>query len=222
MKQALLIATLLAMVPATVGTDRLSGRAERPRTALGCDQWPGWRGQSAEGRTSRALPTEWASDRGIRWKVPIPGRGHSSPIVFGDRVYVTTAHQTVSGRLLNNALRVATFVLNLVIATLALQVVAALCRRPTHPWRNFGVSTAIIAAVLTLILIDSFSEAMLDLSRSPVRQWIGSTLFVSICCALVAMVAETRRLRLMTGTMHFAAALDPCVCKSLSPLQQVR
>src|SRR5215207_8181696 len=158
MKQALLIAALLAMVPATVDTDRLQGGTGGAQSAESDDQWPGWRGQSAEGRTSRALPTEWAVNRGIRWKTRIPGRGHSSPIVFGDRAYVTTAYQTVSGPLLHNALRVATFVLNLVTATLALQAVSVLCRRPTHPWRKFGLSMAIVAAVLMLILIDSFGE----------------------------------------------------------------
>ena len=203
MKQALLIAAVLVMVPAHVGTDRWQGRAAGTWSAPG-DEWPGWRGQGAEGRTSQPLPTRWAVDRGIRWKAPVPGHGHSSPIAFGDRVYVTTAYQTVSGQLLNNALRAATFVLNLVIATLALQVVSVRCRRPTDPWRKYGLSTAIVAAVLALMLIDSFGEAMLDLSRSPVRQWIGSTLFVSICCALVALVAETRRLRLMTGIVSVA------------------
>ena len=37
------------------------------------------------------VPTEWAPDRNIKWKVEIPGRGHSSPIVWGDLVFVTTA-----------------------------------------------------------------------------------------------------------------------------------
>ena len=34
---------------------------------------------------------EWSETKNVRWKVEIPGRGHSSPIVWGDRVYVTTA-----------------------------------------------------------------------------------------------------------------------------------
>ncbi len=54
--------------------------------------WPGWRGQAAQGRFSDAgLPTEWSGDRGIAWKTAIPGVGHSSPIVWGGRVFVTTA-----------------------------------------------------------------------------------------------------------------------------------
>src|SRR5258705_13460169 len=51
------------------------------------DVWSGWRGLTSQGRTNRPLPTRWRADAGIRWKTPLPGRGHSSPIVFGDSVY---------------------------------------------------------------------------------------------------------------------------------------
>lgn len=55
-------------------------------------QWPAWRGPLATGVAPRAdPPVEWSEDRNIRWKLPIPGRGHSTPIVWGDRVFVTTA-----------------------------------------------------------------------------------------------------------------------------------
>ncbi|MFN0123933.1 MAG: PQQ-binding-like beta-propeller repeat protein [Blastocatellia bacterium] len=37
------------------------------------------------------LPTEWSATKNIRWKAPLPGRGHSSPIVWGDRIFLTTA-----------------------------------------------------------------------------------------------------------------------------------
>jgi outer membrane protein assembly factor BamB len=54
--------------------------------------WPTWRGPAGIGISTTAdPPLEWSETRNIRWKVEIPGRGHSSPIVWGDRVYVTTA-----------------------------------------------------------------------------------------------------------------------------------
>jgi outer membrane protein assembly factor BamB len=54
--------------------------------------WPGWRGSDGQGVSDEtALPSEWAPDRNIAWKTAIPGRGHSSPIVWGDRVFLTTA-----------------------------------------------------------------------------------------------------------------------------------
>jgi outer membrane protein assembly factor BamB len=56
--------------------------------------WPQFRGPGASGvADGRSLPTEWdlESDRNIKWTTPIDGLAHSSPIVWADRIYVTTA-----------------------------------------------------------------------------------------------------------------------------------
>jgi outer membrane protein assembly factor BamB len=56
--------------------------------------WPQWRGPSGQGISEeRNLPTEWSATKNIKWKTAIEGRGHSSPIVWGNRVFVTTAIQ---------------------------------------------------------------------------------------------------------------------------------
>ena len=58
------------------------------------DRWPAFRGANTEGiGDGQGVPIEWdaASGRNILWKTPIPGLAHSSPIVWGDRVFVTTA-----------------------------------------------------------------------------------------------------------------------------------
>jgi outer membrane protein assembly factor BamB len=60
----------------------------------GPPHWPQFRGPNASGRGDGAnLPDTWsaADGKGIAWKTPIPGLAHSSPIVWGDRVFVTTA-----------------------------------------------------------------------------------------------------------------------------------
>jgi outer membrane protein assembly factor BamB len=52
--------------------------------------WPMWRGADGSGISPEIdLPSEWSPDRNIRWKTPLPGRGHSSPVVWGNRVFVT-------------------------------------------------------------------------------------------------------------------------------------
>jgi outer membrane protein assembly factor BamB len=54
--------------------------------------WPAWRGPLANGVAPHANPpVEWNEKKHVRWKTALPGRGHSSPIVFGDRVYVQAA-----------------------------------------------------------------------------------------------------------------------------------
>jgi outer membrane protein assembly factor BamB len=56
------------------------------------DNWPQWRGPLANGVSPRANPPiRWSETNNIRWKVALPGKGHSSPIVFGDSVYVLSA-----------------------------------------------------------------------------------------------------------------------------------
>jgi len=55
--------------------------------------WPSFRGPNATGVAAGAPPVSWdaVAKRNVAWKTPIPGLAHSSPIVWGDRVYVTTA-----------------------------------------------------------------------------------------------------------------------------------
>jgi outer membrane protein assembly factor BamB len=54
--------------------------------------WPAWRGPSGQGVSSEpGLPDAWSPTQNVAWKTPIPGRGHSSPIVWGDRLFLTTA-----------------------------------------------------------------------------------------------------------------------------------
>lgn len=53
--------------------------------------WPKWRGPNADGSAGRrSLPVEWSTTRNIRWTVALPGWGTSSPVVYGDRVFVTS------------------------------------------------------------------------------------------------------------------------------------
>lgn len=65
--------------------------------------WPRFRGAHASGvAPGHSTPVRWdvASGEGIRWRTPIPGLGHSSPIVWGDGVFVTTAASAEGGSVL--------------------------------------------------------------------------------------------------------------------------
>src|SRR5262245_58379588 len=57
---------------------------------LATAHWPSWRGPTANGSISTGnYPTTWNRD-GVTWKFPLPGKGGSSPIVWKDRIYLTT------------------------------------------------------------------------------------------------------------------------------------
>lgn len=63
-------------------------------TALPTDNWPAFRGPNGDGTSDAAnLPTEWSETKNIRWKTPIHGKGWSSPVVWGDQVWITTADE---------------------------------------------------------------------------------------------------------------------------------
>ena len=60
--------------------------------------WPSFRGMNASGIAENySTPTTWNVEKSenIKWKVPVEGLGHSSPIIWGDQIYVTT---TISGK----------------------------------------------------------------------------------------------------------------------------
>lgn len=56
--------------------------------------WPEWRGPSLNGMARGDAPVAWGDAKNIKWKTEIPGRGHSTPIIWGDRIFLTTAIPT--------------------------------------------------------------------------------------------------------------------------------
>jgi outer membrane protein assembly factor BamB len=53
--------------------------------------WPHWRGPNDDGMARGDAPIHWSDDEHIAWKANVPGRGFSSPVVWGDRLFLTTA-----------------------------------------------------------------------------------------------------------------------------------
>ncbi|MGA2500726.1 MAG: PQQ-binding-like beta-propeller repeat protein [Tepidisphaeraceae bacterium] len=75
------------LVLALCSTVLLSVYAANPSRA---DNWPQFRGPAGAGvSTEREFPTQWSDTQNLKWKTPLPGPGSSSPIVWGDRVFVT-------------------------------------------------------------------------------------------------------------------------------------
>lgn len=67
--------------------------AAAPSRAADSTNWPQFRGPGGSGvaETSAALPLRWSATENVAWVTEVPGRGWSSPIVWGDRVFVTSA-----------------------------------------------------------------------------------------------------------------------------------
>jgi len=55
------------------------------------EDWPQWRGPRGDGTSTETnLPLKWSTTENVAWKVAIPGRGYSSPTIWGDRIFLTT------------------------------------------------------------------------------------------------------------------------------------
>ena len=73
-----MLRTLLALVVALAAAPSLAG------------EWPAWRGPTGTGIADETgLPLEWSAEKNVTWRVPLPGPGNSTPIVWDDRVFVT-------------------------------------------------------------------------------------------------------------------------------------
>src|SRR5437764_80463 len=58
-------------------------------TAWG-EPWPGWRGPDGNGISrEKELPLHWSTNQNVRWRTALPERGNSTPVVWGNRVFIT-------------------------------------------------------------------------------------------------------------------------------------
>ncbi len=83
---------LLAAVVALLSITLPLAAADAKPSDEGQQYWPQWRGPLGTGVAPRAEPPlEWSEEKNVRWKVAVPGLGHSTPIIWGERIFLTTA-----------------------------------------------------------------------------------------------------------------------------------
>jgi len=80
MKKTVQLVAILITLALPLSSEAVSGQG-----------WPQWRGPSANGVSAESgLPVTWSQSENVAWKVRLPGRGMSTPIVWGDRIFVTS------------------------------------------------------------------------------------------------------------------------------------
>lgn len=85
--------TMLAMPVIGGAADFERGIGDFPKLSADRD-WPWWRGPSRNGvAAEQSVPTKFSDKENVVWKTPVPGRGHSSPIVVGDRIFLATSEK---------------------------------------------------------------------------------------------------------------------------------
>ena len=93
-----LIAVIVALSAAFIPLPTVSGQDAAVRMIAdegeGLKYWPRWRGPSGQGVASGSgYPDSWSATQGVLWKSPVPGTGNSSPIIWGDHIFVTSAYE---------------------------------------------------------------------------------------------------------------------------------
>ena len=69
-------------------------------TVFAADNWPNWRGPTLNGvSTETGLPTTWSATENVAWKLPLPAYSGSTPIIWGERIFLSVATDSRSGSL---------------------------------------------------------------------------------------------------------------------------
>lgn len=94
-RQFIAIALVLCTIEPTalVLANEPRNSADSLARSFSASDWPWWRGPQRNGVASadQQLPLHWSSTENVLWKTPVPGRGHGSPIIVGDRIFLLTA-----------------------------------------------------------------------------------------------------------------------------------
>lgn len=90
---AIIVAIALNLSAPPAFAETLATDASLDRLRASSTDWPWWRGPDMNGiaPADQSPPMKWGDTENVVWKAPVPGRGHGSPTVVGDRVYLAAA-----------------------------------------------------------------------------------------------------------------------------------
>ncbi len=175
------------------------------------DDWPGWRGldRQGQGHTIHA-PVEWSDSTYIIWKTTLHGEGHSSPIVSGDHIFVTSAWQSetqTTGKT----------VLQILISILALACLAGFLRQLHHSTNNSDKHLIerptfwiLLGLIFHGLIFTHWHPQGFDAS-GPVMQFgrwfLSGTLIILSVLLLLTTIGKASRARFIGGLAIIAAAL---------------
>lgn len=153
------------------------------------NDWYGFRGLEKEGRGDLPTgPLNWSSSQNVVWKTVIPGRGHSSPIVSGDAVYLTTAYQVSRLSPLQKIWKYTIFLLTLLFTMMAIAVAIPSLgakQKIARVWQyvRFFVFAMFLGGVTIVIF---FGFYLLNLDDDAVRAWLTS-IMIALSCLLLSL-----------------------------------
>ncbi len=178
-------------------------------SALDGSDWRGFQGLEKAGcGDSTAKPLVWSPSRNVAWKAAIPGRGHSSPILSGGAVYLTTAYEksqpSLSARVWTYAVLLLALACIISGTGLSMQNLQA-GQRGIERFRQHArvfLSAQLLTGVLVICL---FGRYLLNPEDDAVRHWLIAVLLMLSCLVLSPLVVPLRsRLHLAVGLVSLA------------------
>jgi len=158
---------------------------------LRADDWRGFHGLEKEGRSESAtVPSVWSSSENVAWKTTVPGRGHSSPIVSGDSVYVTTAYDKASTSALVNVWHHAVFGLSMLFAVAGINLLAqdfGPTQKKTARAAQYVRVFLFVQFCVGIIVVSLFGRRLLNPEDVMVRRWLVSIAMVLSCQAVSSL-----------------------------------
>jgi outer membrane protein assembly factor BamB len=160
------------------------------------EDWLGFHGLERQGAiTSRVDPLGCPGEIKATWKTPIKGRGFSSPVVVGDKIFITTAYETAKG---STARAVATYAVGILalglLAQVAVCVIGTLAREwPTERKLAHGTGVMVLTG-LTFFVVGTFlfGEELYNLHTSVHRSWKIGTVAGGLSFCISLLLVEVR------------------------------
>ena len=174
--------------------------------------WRGFQGFEKGGcGDSTAEPWTWSPAQNVAWKTAIPGRGHSSPVLSGDAVYLTTAYEKSQ---LSPIARVRIYAIPFLALVCAISGIGlsmqGLETRESGRGRLWHhAKVFLFAQLLTAVIIVSlFGRHLLNPEDDAVRHWLISVVLMLSCLMLSSLFVPLRsRQHLAAGLVSFAFAV---------------
>jgi outer membrane protein assembly factor BamB len=175
-------------------------------SGLSSGDWPGFHGAERQGLCGSDVgPLHWSPSQNVVWQTAIPGRGHSSPIVSQDAVYVTTSYECGHADVGTNAWRYAVLASALTLAATGVRASATALREGQTTLRIAGRCVGLFLFVQMLVaatIVALFGRHLLNPNDAAVRHWLVSILLFFLCMAAASLVVPWRsRQHLAAGAL---------------------
>lgn len=155
-------------------------------SGLHSEDWCGFHGLEKEGRNDSATgPMNWSPSQNIAWKTAIPGRGHSSPIVCGNHIYLTTTFEIapITQRILNYTIFILTFLFTLTGISIAFWSTGQKEGITNKAWLHIRLFIFTLFFVFIIVMV-LFGRHLIGFEGNATRCWLATIIVMLSCLAL--------------------------------------